>query len=218
MVGVRFGQLKLASHPTNVQTMRKLISSGYRLLDLETEEFDANGHIKYLSTNLIGIIINNRLLRLWGVQRDRTVQRTAELKLEYSHSQLRALSAYLQSIREKERTDLAREIHDTLGQSLTGVKIELSLLSKRLNGDKEFEAKTISEKLEELTNAVDDTIGSVKALATELRPGVLDKFGLSAAIEWKCEEFERRFGVQCKCNIPAMELELRDELSTGFHN
>jgi PAS domain S-box-containing protein len=216
MVGVRFGQLKLATHPTNVQTMRKLISSGYRLLDLETEYFDANGKTRYLATNLIGIVINNRLLRIWGVQRDRTEHRTAELKLEYSLSQLRALSAYLQSIREKERTELAREIHDTLGQSLTGIKIELSLLNKRLNSDKESDAKSMSEKLEELTNTVDDTIGSVKALATELRPGVLDKFGLSAAIEWKCEEFERRFGVQCKCNIPAMELELRDELSTAL--
>ena len=216
MVGVRFGQLKLASHPTNVQTMRKLISSGYRLLDLETEDFDNSGHLKYLSTNLIGIIINNRLLRIWGVQRDHTEQRTAELKLEYSLRQLRALSAYLQSIREKERTELAREIHDTLGQSLTGIKIELSLLNKRLNSDKEFGTKTISEKLEELTNSVDDTIRSVKALATALRPGVLDKFGLGAAIEWNCEEFERRFGIQCKCNIPAMELELRDELSTAL--
>src|SRR5436190_4215427 len=216
MVGVRFGQLKLATHPTNVQTMRKLISSGYRLLDLETGDFEINGHARYLSTNLIGIVINNRLLRIWGVQRDRTEQRTAELKLEYSLRQLRALSAYLQSIREKERTDLAREIHDTLGQSLTGVKIELSLLNKRLNSDTEFDIKTTSEKLEELTNTVDDTIASVRALATELRPGVLDKFGLSAAIEWKCEEFERRFGVQCKCNLPGNELELREELSTAL--
>jgi len=216
MVGVRFGQLKLATHPTNVQTMRKLISSGYRLLDLETEDFEAHGNTRYLSTNLIGIIINDRLLRIWGVQRDRTEQRTAELKLEYSLRQLRSLSAYLQSIREKERTDLAREIHDTLGQSLTGVKIELSLLNKRVNSEKEFDPKTTSEKLEELTNTVDETIASVRALATELRPGVLDKFGLSAAIEWKCEEFERRFGIQCKTNLPSKELELRDEVSTAL--
>lgn len=216
IVGTRFGSLALASHPTSVGSLRKLIENGYRLINLETEKFDALGVQKYFTTNLIGIVINNQLLRIWGVQRDRTDQRTAELNLEHSHQQLRSLSAYLQDVRERERTDLAREIHDTLGQALTGIKIDISLLSKRLKTDKEMDQATVSAKLDEIGRAVGDTINSVKDLSTELRPGVLDKFGLAAAIEWQCVEFSRRYRIQAKVNLPPIEPELPDELSTAL--
>jgi PAS domain S-box-containing protein len=216
IVGSRFGEFGLASHPASVASMRKLINSAYRLVGLETEEFDANGAKKYFSTNLIGIVINNILLRIWGVQSDRTQQRTAELELEHSHQQLRSLSAYLQSVREKERTDLAREIHDTLGQALTGIKIELSLLNKKLKFDKAVNLSLLSQKLDEIGQSVTDTIASVKTLSTELRPGVLDKFGLAAAIEWQCEEFTQRFKIHCQCNVPRKELSLPSRLSTAL--
>ena len=208
MVGLRFGDFNFASNPASLSLLRKLISNNYRVTDLHTEKFISEGCTKYFVTNLIGIIINNYLLRVWGVQTDISEQREAEIKLEKSHHQLRALSAYLQSVRERERTDLAREIHDTLGQALTGIKIDLSLMLKKLKAEKALTESTITENLTETIKAVRDTIASVKTLSTELRPGVLDKFGLIAAIEWQCEEFSRRFKIKCVHRLPPTPLQL----------
>ena len=83
IVGLRFGDSRFASHPANTSSMRKLISSNYRLVDLQTEEFDASGSIRHFSTNLIGIILNGRLVRIWGVQRDQTKQEKIALELEH---------------------------------------------------------------------------------------------------------------------------------------
>ncbi len=215
-IGLRFGDSRFASNPASTSTLKKLINSNYRLVDLKTEDFDENNSIRYLSTNLLGIVVNGMLLRIWGVQRDETDQRSAELKLEHSHEQLRHLSAYLQSLREKEKANLAREIHDSLGQALASTKIELSLLKKRFESSDEIDRTEFSQKFKEIIEGVDQTILTVKALSTELRPGVLDKFGLAAAIEWQCEEFSRRMQIKCSCDVPDQELSLSNDISTAL--
>ena len=215
-VGLRFGDSRFASNPASTGALKKLINSNYRLVDLKTEDFDKNKSIRYLSTNLLGIVVNGMLLRIWGVQRDETDHRSAEIQLEHSHEQLRHLSAYLQSLREKEKANLAREIHDSLGQALASTKIELSLLKKKFEGSEEIDRDAISQKLKEITEGVDETIRTVKALSTELRPGVLDKFGLAAAIEWQCGEFSRRMQIKCSCNVPEQELSLSNDISTAL--
>lgn len=215
-IGLRFGDSRFASNPASTSALKKLINANYRLVDLKTEDFDKNRSIRYLSTNLLGIVVNGMLLRIWGVQRDETDHRSAELQLEHSHEQLRHLSAYLQSLREKEKAKLAREIHDSLGQALASTKIELSLLKKRFEGSEELDRDAILQKLKEITEGVDETIRTVKALSTELRPGVLDKFGLAAAIEWQCGEFSRRMQIKCSCNVPEQELSLSSEISTAL--
>jgi len=113
IVGLRFGDSKFTSHPANPGSMRKLIASNYRILDLQTEKLDADGSIRYYSTNLIGIVVNGRLLRTWGVQRDQTEQKRISLQLEHSHQQLRQLSGRLLALREREKGNVARELHDT---------------------------------------------------------------------------------------------------------
>jgi PAS domain S-box-containing protein len=215
-VGLRFGDSRFASNPASTGSLKKLINSNYRLIELKTEDFDQNNSIRYLSTNLIGIIVNGMLVRIWGVQRDETDQRKAELQLEHSHAQLRHLSAHIQSLREKEKANLAREIHDSLGQALASTKIELSLLKKNFESADEIDRAGISLKLKEIIEGVDQTIGTVKALSTELRPGVLDKFGLAAAIEWQCEEFTRRMQIKCSSTVPEQELSLSNEISTAL--
>src|SRR5208337_4437261 len=101
--------------------------------------------------------------------------------------QLRDLAAHLQSAREEERTWIAREIHDELGQTLTALKIDLSVMGKKLSANQGIE--TLAELVKadlELINAI---INTVKRLCTELRPALLDHLGLGAAIEWHAQEF-----------------------------
>ena len=214
IIGLRFGAPGFASHPASTSAMRKLIASNYRLLDLQTEAFDANGLLRYFSTNLLGIIINDRLIRVWGVQRDQTEQKKIGLQLEHSHQQLRHLSGHLQAVREREKSELAREMHDSIGQSLTSIKIEMALLRKKLSSDADL--NELQKRLGEISNTLDETILSVKAISTELRPGVLDKFGLAAAVEWQCEEFARRMEIECKCNVPTLDLNISAEVSTAL--
>ncbi len=119
-------------------------------------------------------------------------RRRREEELRETAEKLRGLSAHLQSVREEEKRRIAREVHDTLGQLLTGLKIEVSLLSRRLSGDEEAEAR-----LAELAGMVDDTIKAVRDISSELRPSVLDDLGLLAALEWQSGKFEEMSGVAC---------------------
>ena len=215
ILGLRFGNAKLASNPVNLASLRKFITAGYRLLNVTTEHLEA-GSRKYFSNNLIGIVVNGMLLRIWGAQRDKTAETLAKRDLEKSHQQMRALAAHLQSIRERERASLAREMHDVLGQSLTSLKIEISWLAKKLHGVNDVNLPPLDEKLIEIGHLLNETIVSVKSLSTELRPGVLDKFGLEAALEWQCEEFGRRSGIECEWTIPQEKLSITPQRSTAL--
>ncbi len=215
LVGKRFGDIALASSPANPGSLRKFISSGYRLLDVKTEELDPTGDLKSFSNNVIGIVVNGVLLRVWGVQRDETEQSRTEQELKRSREQLRELAAYLQSIREKERADIAREMHDVLGQSLTSLRIDIAWVTTKLKNSGAI-TTGIDERLQDIDTLLNETIASVKKLSTELRPGVLDKFGLGAAIEWQCEEFSRRTGIECDIRIPKKELSLETQRSTAL--
>jgi signal transduction histidine kinase len=129
------------------------------------------------------------------------------------NEQLRNLSVYLQNARENERTMIAREIHDELGQSLTALKIDLSLLVKRLPANQ----KPVMEKAESMAELIETTIQSVKRISTDLRPGVLDHLGLTAAIEWQAEEFEKRTGIHCAVFFEPEEITLdKDRTTTVF--
>ncbi len=124
---------------------------------------------------------------------ERAQHRRAEEQLRQSHERLRALSVYLQSVREEERTRIAREVHDELGQALTGCKLDLSWLAARLPR----EQKPLLEKTRALTAHIDATIQTVRRISSELRPGVLDHLGLAAALEWQANEFQNRTGIRC---------------------
>jgi signal transduction histidine kinase len=112
---------------------------------------------------------------------------------------LRALTARLESVREEEREHIAREIHDELGQQLTALRFDLINLKNRLRDATARSAPVgpLLERFSELTSLVDSTIRSVRRIATELRPGVLDTFGPIAAIEWLAEDFQKRTKIRC---------------------
>jgi PAS domain S-box-containing protein len=133
-------------------------------------------------------------------------------ELQDSREQLRNLSVYLESVREQERTNIAREIHDELAQSLTALKMDVSWLDHRLPSD----AQSLSEKTKSMTKLIDSTIQIVKRISAELRPGVLDDLGLVAAIEWQAEEFQSRTGISCNVKVDPQDLMVDQDRSTAI--
>jgi len=106
---------------------------------------------------------------------------------------LRALTARVESLQEEERSAIAIEIHDQIGQSLTALKLDLAWVDRRLAAGAPVE--TVRERIREMMSLVDATADRVHNLAMELRPDVLDRLGLPAALEWQARQFQQRTGI-----------------------
>ena len=119
----------------------------------------------------------------------------SEEKLRKSRERLRNFSGRLQSLLEEERTRISREIHDELGQSLTALKLDLSLIRRKILSDGLAEE---SGKVHEIEQSVSRIIRTVRKIATDLRPGILDELGVVAAIKWVAKNFQGRTGISCK--------------------
>ncbi len=126
---------------------------------------------------------------------DITDRKRAEEKLRRSREQLRSFSRRLQSLLEEERTRISREIHDELGQSLTALKLDLSLIRRKILSEGLAE---LSGNVHEVELAVSRIIRTVRKIATDLRPGILDELGVVAAIEWVAKDFRKRTGISCQ--------------------
>lgn len=119
-------------------------------------------------------------------------------ELEHSREELRELSERLVRVREEERLHLAREIHDDLGQILTGIKMRLRRLVKNPAPTVEQQTK----QLEQLTELVDEAIQSVRRVASDLRPGILDDLGLVEAMKWALEQFRQQTNIEASFEPP----------------
>jgi PAS domain S-box-containing protein len=154
--------------------------------------------------------------RVACVLKDITETKLADERIKANSEQLRALSARLQSAREEEGTRIAREIHDELGSVLTGLKWDLESADKILAAPMgPSEPAALREKLHELVKLTDLAIGSIRRIASELRPSVLDDLGLAAAIEWQAQQFQTRTGIDCHCDSSLETSGLSDEKSTA---
>jgi len=138
------------------------------------------------------------------------LNRNAQRRLTRSREQLRSLAARLQSIREEERSKIAREVHDVLGQALTGIKMDVTWIMARLPDDTRLVARTKS-----LSALIDSTIQMVRRIATDLRPGILDNLGLVAAVEWETGEFQARTGINCRLNTNLRDASIASESATA---
>lgn len=146
-----------------------------------------------------------------AIVRDASARRQAEEELRRSHQQLRELSASQQEVREEERTRIARELHDEMGQQLTGLKMDLSWIETRLRDDQ----AGLGEKVNGMKRLVDAAVGSMRRIASELRPLMLDDLGLAAAVEWLALDFSRRTGIEVKLDLDAGIDGLDGSLSTS---
>jgi PAS domain S-box-containing protein len=136
----------------------------------------------------------------------------AEEQLRRSLGQLRALASRLQSVREEERTAIAREIHDELGQACTAIKMDLALIGRRLTKKQ----TQLRAKVDSSIQLVDSTIVTLRRIASELRPRTLDDLGLQAALESQAQEFESRTGIRCSVTLPLEPLTLDGDRSTAI--
>ncbi|MCK8603650.1 PAS domain-containing protein [Desulfoferrobacter suflitae] len=135
---------------------------------------------------------------LQGILIDISDQKRVEQQLKISSEQMRELAAHIEAIREEERTRIAREIHDELGQALTGLKMDLSWLDKKIaDGGGGIPFERLLDKTAAMKKLIDETIQAVRKISTELRPGILDDLGLIAAIEWQASDFQARTGIPC---------------------
>ena len=136
----------------------------------------------------------------------------AKEALERSREQLRDLASYLQDVREQERTRIAREIHDDFGQSLTILKMDLSWLKKHMIQDQ----PQVQNKIDAMFKVIDTSLQTLHVVSSELRPIILDDFGLESAIEWQAEEFQKRTGVRCRVYSSVSNLDLTKDQSTAI--
>jgi len=151
------------------------------------------------------------------IYNDITERKRAEEELLASREQMRALAGRLQAVREEERTQIAREIHDELGGALTGLKIDFSLLTKAaLKIENETVRTSLLAGMDSMNESVDSTIQTVRRIAMELRPDVLDDLGLVAALEWQLKDFEKRTGTRCELFPPVEDVSLDADLSTAL--
>jgi PAS domain S-box-containing protein len=139
------------------------------------------------------------------------VQRAqVEERLRASREELRSLARRLEAVREEERARIAREIHDELGQALTALKIDAS----RLGG--KAADPTVKQQTRAMAVLIDTTIQAVRRIMFDLRPSVLDDFGLTAAIEWQAQEFEARTGVRCRVTANVEDLDRDRDVATAL--
>ena len=149
-------------------------------------------------------------LFLQGVMTNITFAKQKEQQLLESRELMRSLARHQVDVREEERSRIARDLHDELGQMLTAMKLEVAMPSARYHDD----PPELSEKLRSLLALIDSTMDSVRAIAADLRPPVLD-LGLVPAIEWQAQEFRRRTGIACELALEDGDIELETERATA---
>jgi PAS domain S-box-containing protein len=132
------------------------------------------------------------------------------IERRYLDEQSRALTTRIEAAREDERTAIAREIHDELGQALTALKLDVGWLARHAD-----ERDAVTAKLVEMGRSADEIIQTMRRIAADLRPGILDQLGLRAAIEWQAEEFARRSAIGCVVRADIGDLQLDRGLATA---
>ena len=161
--------------------------------------------------SLSGISVRGEML-LTAVFRDLTERQRSERELLETNRQLQALSAALQTVREEQRAKFSRELHDELGQMLTGMRMEVSWLGQHLPNDQ----KNLMPIIGSIKNQIDQTISSVRRISSELRPLVLDDLGFSAAANWYVDQFLQRTGLTVLLDLPVEDPKHGDVVATAL--
>jgi PAS domain S-box-containing protein len=201
-------ELNLWPNPEDRRRVMEKLKKERRVRDFEASIRLKNDEKRILLLSIEKIELDGQVCLL-HVADDITLRKRAE-------QALRALSARLHSAREEEGTRIAREIHDELGGALTGLKWDLEKIDNTLNGLADgLQLTEVRNRIGSMTTLIETTITTVRRIAAELRPGVLDDLGLVAAIEWQIEQFQSRSGLKCHWTNNAKEIELDREKATA---
>lgn len=145
-----------------------------------------------------------------GIMTNITASRLEQQQRESEHARLVELTAHIEHAKEQERTRIAREIHDDVGGNLTAIKMALAMLSRRLPAD-----QLVTQKVDYVDSLVDRTIDAIHRISLDLRPSILD-FGIVAALEWQCEEFDKQNGIRCAFHTSDKDIELTPDHATAL--
>jgi len=169
-----------------------------------------NGQIKTIAFH--NTILRGNESKITGVLfsgEDITLQKETLENLKKSKEEIAELAQHLQDIREEERHIMATEIHDDLGQSLTALKLDASILLNKLADADE----AVTNKIKSMRDLTNQTIRTVQKISSELRPGILDDLGLAAAIEWETNKFEERTNINCKLKLTPENISFTEKLN-----
>ncbi len=215
LTGLYFGEF---THPEDTKKELILID---QIIRGEIEYYQIEKRYKMKSGEYIWVELN---LSVYRNSKDNSIEfsiaivqniherKMAEDEIGRSHEELRRLSTYLETIREEERTSIAREIHDELGQQLTALKMDASWLNKKIPAVNE----AMHEKITGMISLIDDTVKTIRRISTDLRPGILDDLGLVDALQWLSNDFEKRTGISCNFNSSLFDTTFEKKLSTGI--
>lgn len=171
----------------------------------------ANGEARLADICMVPISHRRRWAVL-GIANDITERIKVEKNLLQSQEQLRSLISHQDSVREEERTHIAREIHDEFGQALTYMRIDLMWMKKRIPES----MHVICDKVQELIETAEETLESVAKIATELRPRILDDLGLLPAIEWQVGEFRKHHDIKVEISFKPVDMTIGPTTTTAI--
>jgi signal transduction histidine kinase len=190
---------------------RNMINKGDKKWRNTLKHVKKNGEVMYMDIASHRITYNNTLAIL-SLAENVTEKVKIQEQLKKSYDDIRLLNEHLETVREEERAGIAREIHDELGQQLTAIKMDASWISARVNGSN----AQMSERLASMMSLIDETVKTIRRIASDLRPGILDDLGLIAAIEWLCTEFEKRTGVKTVIQTNITDIDIDKKIATGI--
>ncbi len=199
------------------RSLRERVMEDKAFTDLEVVRYRKDGIPVYTSLSTAPLRApNGTICGLIGLMVDMTQRKQVELQLSQSRDQLRALMTRLHSAREEEGTRIAREVHDELGQAMTSLKLDLSWVARRLSLPETADSRAqMLERIQGAMRQLDGTIQSVRAIATALRPSVLDELGLAAALDWQTRDFEKRTGIRCEWSMPSVPIPIGPDQATA---
>jgi len=178
---------------------------------IEITALDSSGNEFPIEMSIVPITQENGYF-FCAFIRDITDRKKIAQELQQSYTNIRYLASHIEEVREEEKTSIAREIHDELGQQLTGYKMDIAWLNKKLvNADQD-----IKNKLHGALELIDETINTVRRIATSLRPSILDDLGLIAALEWQSEEFQKRAGTPVYFTSLLHDIQVDPKIAIGI--
>lgn len=199
------------------ETLAEAVKRRDAHVEVELRLCDSHGEIRWVRQIVRCEAIEGSLSRCRGFFLDIGESKMIEVEREESRTQLRELALQNQRAREEERVAVSREIHDELGQALTLLRIDLAWISGRLTKSMEPKARNpLLEKVKQMEEQIVSTLHTVRRIATQLRPPVLDEFGLAEAIEWQTNDFSRRAGIRCEVQTRFVECRSEDAATAVF--
>ncbi len=204
-----YGAFLARVHPEDAELVRAVVGAAVRdglSYDYEHRVRRTDGSVRVVHARGEAVRdASGKIVALTGTTQDITERKRIEEEVRASREQLRQLSGHLQATREEERARISREIHDELGGALTGLKMAITRLDKGLET---LAPAELHERTRDMTQLLDQTVATVRRIASDLRPGILDDFGLAAAIEWQLQDFGKRSGLVCEYDVAGEEFEV----------